>query len=94
MQSGRLDRSARQTSERRWGSLACRHRDHHRCAVAGNTANILAASRIDAPPSTTATNDRRPASPSFALPVVVADTANREARMEPSAVHNLRRHDI
>ena len=35
---GRLDRSCKQASELRSGSLAFRHRIHHRCAVTGDNA--------------------------------------------------------
>ena len=42
----RLEPSHKQASEARWRSLACRHRTHHRCAVAGDA-------RTTTPPATT-----------------------------------------
>jgi hypothetical protein len=65
LRAGRLERSNKQTNATRSRSLACCHRRHQRCAVAGETLKRAAACRIEQPPATASTSSRRPASPSL-----------------------------
>jgi hypothetical protein len=64
---GRLERSNKQSSERRSSSLAARQRHDQRLTVAGETLKRLATSRTGSPRSRACTSAKRPDNPSLAL---------------------------